>query len=97
MCNFYSDRLKEMQILLSNSQAEPGRAVRQAQEDISQPRTSFFADIGTICALFPTHFHFIFQYAWCHIANLVGGAQAKPLWTGPEGMEGGIVIIIIIS
>ena len=52
MCNFYSDRLKEMQILLSNSQAEPGRAVRQAQEDISQPRTSFFADIGTVCALF---------------------------------------------
>ena len=31
----YRDRLKGVQIVLSNSQAEPGRTVQQEQEEIS--------------------------------------------------------------
>ena len=38
-----------MQISLSNSQAGPGRKVKQEQEEISrEPRTSLFADLCTI-------------------------------------------------
>ena len=44
----YRDRLKGLQILLSNSQAGPGRKVKQEQEEISrEPRTSLFADLCT--------------------------------------------------
>ena len=36
MMIMYRDRLKGMQILLSNSQAGPGRKVKQEQEEISR-------------------------------------------------------------
>ena len=38
----YRDRLKGMQILLSNSQAGPGRKVKQEQEEISRNHVQAF-------------------------------------------------------
>ena len=38
----YRARNKGMQILLSNSQAEPGRKVKQEQEDISRNHVQTF-------------------------------------------------------
>ena len=38
----YRDRLKGMQMLLSRTQAEPGRRVKQEQEDISRNHVQAF-------------------------------------------------------
>ena len=39
---YYRDRLKGVQILLSNSQAGPGRKVKQEQEEISRNHVQTF-------------------------------------------------------
>ena len=39
---YYRDRLKGVQILLSNSQAGPGRKVKQEQEEISRNHVQAF-------------------------------------------------------
>ena len=41
-CLLYRDRLKGAQILLCNSQAGPGRKVKQEQEDISRNHVQAF-------------------------------------------------------
>ena len=40
--DLYGDRLKEVHILLSNSQAGPGRTVKQEQEEISRNHIQAF-------------------------------------------------------
>ena len=42
----YRDRLKGVQILLSNSQAGPGRKVKQEQEEISRNHVQAFQPIS---------------------------------------------------
>ena len=54
----YRDRLKGVQTLLSNSQAGPGRAVKQEQEEISPNPVQAFIP-GSVyspfgCLLFPS-------------------------------------------
>ena len=44
----YRDRLKSVQILLSRTQAGPGRKVKQEQEHISRNRVPFSADLCTL-------------------------------------------------
>ena len=42
LSEMYRDRLKGVQILLNNSQAEPGRKVKQQQEEISRNHVQAF-------------------------------------------------------
>ena len=42
LVGMYRDRLKGVQILLSNSQAGPGRTVKQEQEEISRNHVQAF-------------------------------------------------------
>ena len=48
LLEMYRDRLKGLKILLSNSQAGPGRTVKQEQEEISLNHVQTFISLSVV-------------------------------------------------
>ena len=58
----YRDRLKGVQILLSNSQAGPGRTVKQEQEEISRNHVQAFIPGSVYVQFSPLAMHWVTRY-----------------------------------